>query len=303
MTAQRTVKSLATGLTVAALLTTTAGCNGKPSAAKANTVTAPTTGQTSDATPSASLTASPSPAPTVPAGPSWADYLPVRNGRTCTYGSTSSGSSFTVTSTLTQKYSHVMATTDGTTFDLTYSTVTSATGQPTSRTAPTVLPYRLASDGTLQTRPGSVSRYGFRYTFTGFEVYPTISELRAGKHRSSTITLNISGTTAATQQSLTPSLLPGQRVLKAALTLDVGPASRRASIKTGQGVYSDVVGVSFKGLKLNVLNATAAGKQQFASLSSLLSTIGSGIVYLAKGVGFVDTLTLGTHVPLRRCAG
>ena len=227
----------------------------------------------------------------------------MRNGRVCTAGTTIHGSGFTVTSTLTQHFLNVTSTAVGTAFNLRYSVVTKSTSQPTSTSGPTVLPYLISNDGTLQTRPGAVSQPGIRYSFTGFEVYPTIAELRAGEHRRSTITMNLTGTTAASEHSLRSELLPGQTALKAALVIDVGPAPRRAFIQTGQGGYRDLVGVAYRGISLKLLNGNATGNKDFASLGGLLKTSASGSVYLARGVGFVDTVALGQHVLLRRCTG
>ena len=184
-------------------------------------------------------------------------------------------------------------------------TVVKETPPPSTPLAPMrqTLRYTFLANGAIATAPGAYSNALWHYTYTGAEVYPSVAALRAGDTNASSLSLTMTGATAASRASIAPLLLPGHTALDITFHYQVGLAPPQFSITTPAGTFTNLLGVEFHITSVGVSDATKKGG---ASLRSLLSALGSEIsatTYFAPGAGAVATTTLGHTILLDRCSG
>ena len=208
-------------------------------------------------------------------GPSWASYLDTHPGRTCTLkGTLSMGGAGAVLSTLAQTVVSSSGSESATVihYRIQTASVASAGGVPPIRSSMTV-PYEILSNGMLGVAPGGYAMgSGLQITFDGFEMYPTVAELRSGRAITSSVSGTLTGTTAA------------------------------ARVRTPAGTFHDLVAVDVKMTSMTPLNATAQAKSALEAGGSLAGAFGSRL-YFAKGTGLVQAYSGGVTEQLAGCSG
>jgi hypothetical protein len=244
-------------------------------------------------------------APATPAAgdPSWREYYPLRVGYECVLGATLKTESISLTSRQTQTVSSVRKVADGTRVVLHTRSVTTAPGIPPSAVTLDV-PYVFVDDGTLRASPGLTTTLGLRVSYRGFQVFPSVPDLRRGRSSRSKVSMSISATTDAMRRVLARAF-DGRESLDLDLVYDVGAAPDRRAIATPAGRYTDVIGITINLSSFHIHDAP--NDVDAATNGTIRALVGNGITsYFAKGVGMVLTESSGsfgkTSVRLRRCA-
>jgi hypothetical protein len=233
---------------------------------------------------------------------SWREYFPPRPGYQCTFGAVLETGSISVASRQTQTVTSVRKAADGEHAVIRTRTVSTAPGvRPVTLTADN--PYVFAKDGTLRAAPGVGTSAGLRVTYDGFQVFPSVPDLRRGRSAHSKVSMSVSATTEAMRRALA-SDLGGRGSFKADLAYDVKAAPRRRAIVTPAGRYTDVIGIAIELSAFHLRNAPS--EVDAATRSVLRGLFDNGATsYYAKGVGLVLTEASGplgtTSVRLRRC--
>ena len=225
----------------------------------------------------------------------WASYLPVVAGRVCTSTSTSTFGQFKSVATGTSTIIAPKLAPDGVHFSLQNVTnvTTTGPGTPTQTQSQTMTyPYVLANDGTVRASPGDITKSGISFTYSGFEVWPTIGALRQGQSTTTTITATLEGTTPATKSALQQALNNGQDSATVSVTFKIGPAPPLSSISTPAGTFRNLVGVQEQIVSANAPGAPAGTDSDITSVASALGE-GKTDVYFAQGVGIVETKLSG----------
>ena len=220
----------------------------------------------------------------------WASYLPVIAGRTCTYRATSTFGQFTSVSQQTSIIPSAQLEADGVHFTIRSTTTTTTTGPGTpaqTQTETLTYPYLLANNGTVRVSPGNISKSGLSYTYSGFEVWPTVAALRQGQSVTTTMTVRLSATTAALRAELAKAL-NGQSGIDATVTFKVGPAPILGPIVTSDGTFANTIGVQVSLVSEHEANAPPGTD---AGIMKLARAFGPGKtdIYFARGVGPVET--------------
>ncbi len=229
----------------------------------------------------------------------WSSYLPVIAGRTCTYRATATVGQFTSVAEQASRIDSPQLKADGVHFSIHSTTTTTTTGpgiQPESESQTMTYPYVLANDGTVRTNPGSISRSGIEYGFSGFEIWPTLISLREGKSITTTIESRFAATTEAMRAELRKAL-HGPDEVNATVTLKVGPAPPIGTITTPAGTFTNTIGVRSTLVSEHVENAPLGTD---AEVMKAMRALGPGAtdVYLARGVGIVETKQGGPFASL-----
>jgi hypothetical protein len=165
-------------------------------------------------------------------------------------------------------------------------------------------PYVFANDGTLRAAPGVGTAAGIRVRYHGFQVFPSVPDLRRGRGAHSTVSMSLAATTDAMQRALASEL--GRTSVKADLEYQVRAAPSRRVIVTPAGRYTDVIGISVELRAFHLRNAH--GDLGAAAGDVLRGVFGNGSTsYYAKGVGLVLGEASGsfgtTSLRLRSCTG
>jgi pimeloyl-ACP methyl ester carboxylesterase len=243
-------------------------------------------------------------APPIYGGLQWRDYFPVRIGRQCTLTTSVHLGDITSEATQTQTTTSAGFQAQGVYFVIHAVTAAHAPGSSVTNTL--TIPYLLANDGTLQAAPGLTDNSQLKYTYKGFEVYPSIQELQHGKTRTSTVSITISGRTAEMTKLLAQAT-HGSPTITINLMFKVGSAPARSTITTPAGTFTHPVGVEITGIK-------ERAPSQSSSTNSAIDTLIEAfvgkriIVYFGRGTGPILNENLGglfgpTTVRLTGCRG
>ena len=260
----------------------------------------------STAEPAASSSASDAADSTSPASaaPSWRDYFPPRQGHKCAFVATLDTGSVPIVTHQTQTVTSVRSAADGQHVVIRTRSVTTAPG---IRAVTTKVdnPYVFAEDGTLRAATGLASGVGLRVTYDGFQVFPSVPDLRRGRSAGSKVALSMSATSDAMRRALADEL-GGRTSFKADLEYEVSAAPSRRAIVTPAGRYTDVVGIAIRLKSLEL--RSAGGDLEAAASDALRGLLGNGSTsYYAKGVGLILAEASGslgtTTVRLRGCTG
>lgn len=239
-------------------------------------------------------------------GPPWSDYLPARDGRVCTYSSSSQsedafmGLDMATETTKTLTYSNVHEESDGTHFTVTNNektvTIMEYGDGETDRVPITQqqdLEYVHANDGTLRAAPQIVNRQGIKASVDKLLVYPTIADLQEGESTTTSTELTMRSSGAGEQADIQQYLDPGESALKMRVTYTVKGVPPK-EITTLAGTFTDVVGVSLRIESLEALNANDEMSRDFEDLGQMAAEAGGEtIVWYAHDVGIVRTETKG----------
>lgn len=244
-----------------------------------------------------------SPAPAASADPSWREYFPPRAGHECTFATTFEAPSLRVVGRQTQTVSSIHREADGQHVVIRTRSVTTVPGsRPVSITIDN--PYIFANDGTLRAAAGLATTAALRVRYHGFQVLPSVPDLRRGRSAHSKVSLSVSGMTGALRRALVS--LGARGSFKADLEYDARAAPSRRAIVTPAGRYTDVIGVAIKLTAFHLRNAR--NDVDAATQEGLRGLLGNGATsYYAKDVGLVLSEASGsagtTTVRLRGCAG
>ncbi len=254
------------------------------------------------AVPAAGTSESPAPAPF--RGPSWTEYLDTQSGRTCTLKNPSPATAGNVDARLTQTVVSTATRPSGEVVN--YRIATSATvlggGVPPIRSALKV-PYEVLRTGQLGVTPDAYALGGgLALTFQGFEIYPTVRELQAGRSQRSALTGLLRGATATTRHQVEQLTTSGD-VLKFRMSFIISAAPPRASIVTPSGTYRNLVGVKVAFSKMTLVNGSQQAKQAFSATSGLGKAFGNSLLYFSRGTGLVQGTSAGTEEQLTGCRG
>lgn len=257
------------------------------------------------ASPSAASDAAGSTSPAeASAAPSWRDYFPPRRGYECAFVATLDTGSLRVVSRQTQTVASVRSAADGQHVVIRTRSVTTAPGiRPVTLKVDS--PYVFAEDGRLRSAPGLASAAGLRVTYDGFQVFPSVPDLRRGRSARSKVALSMSATSDAMRRALADEL-GGRTSFKADLEYEVSAAPSRRAIVTPAGRYTDVLGIAIRLKSFQLRNAES--DLDAAASDALRGLLGNGSTsYYAKGVGLVLAEASGsvgtTTMQLRDCAG
>jgi pimeloyl-ACP methyl ester carboxylesterase len=239
----------------------------------------------------------------------WSSYLPVIAGRTCTYRATSTVGQFTSVAQQTSVIPSAQLEADGVHFSIRSTTTTTTTGPGTTPQAQSQMLtyfYALANNGTVRVSPGNIAKSGLSFTYSGFEVWPTVAALRQGQSITTTMTARFSATTAALRAELNKAL-NGQDSIDSTVTFKVGPAPPIGPIVTQAGTFTNTIGVRVVLVSEHEAHAPAGTDAQVIKVAHAFGP-GTTDVYFARGIGIVETkqsgllASLSSPVELTRCA-
>lgn len=227
---------------------------------------------------------------------SWSKYFDLSIGRTCTLAAKAKIDGVDVLSTDSQTLLSMKPKKSGSILEIRVKTVSTTPGI-TPIVSKSVVPYQLLDDGALGVAPDVGTMSGFNWSFTGDELYPSISALKKGVAITSRFSGVLSGATAANSAALKNMVLSGKQ-LNVSFVIRVSSAPALKEIETPSGTYRNLVGVDVKVVSANALNAKSAAKSTFSSVAKASSSV----IYFAKGVGIVKGVSSGITLLLRRCA-
>lgn len=242
-------------------------------------------------------------------GPQWSEYLPVQNGRVCTY--TDEEGDFADDTSQTWEYFNVREESDGTHFSV-RNAIENATPveleNGESYLPPVItetVEWRLADDGTLRSEPGlftaEVEPPGYSVfdptyldmSSDEFIVFPAISDLRRGESLSSLIAITGRPANPDVQARLQEVLEPGESTLKlrAVYTVEGVPPKE---ITTPAGTFTDVIGVAVVLEDIETLNVADAEERMgldselYETTQSFIGALGKTTTWYARDVGAVQ---------------
>jgi hypothetical protein len=237
-------------------------------------------------------------------GPTWADYFIAHKGRSCVVGNTVRRGGRSVRNRVRQTVVSADRVDGGASVHMRIVTRAIANFKTTRKLAPLTsdLHYLLADDGTLRAAPQVLrARPPFTFALSGFEVYPSIHDLRSGRSSTSELKVKLGSTDSALRSELSDATTSGHE-LEFEVTTKVAAAPEVPRLVTPAGVYRHIVGVRIHFSSPRVLNAAPGVADQVDPLMhGMASAFGTTDVYFARGVGQVLTKLPGTRLPLLRC--
>lgn len=233
-------------------------------------------------------------------GPQWSEYLPVQNGRVCTYFNSYTEEELdrSVINVVTSEYTNVREEPDGTHFTLkgtAETTTIDESGEDETFTQTMTPEWVLANDGTLRSEMSALTdSWQFNtedmdMSVDEFMVFPSIDFLRQGESNTSSSTGTWRATTPEAQAEFEQYLEPGESAMKFRVVYTVEGVPPK-EITTPAGTFTDIVGISFKVDKIEALNANAEGRTELDERTEFLTDPSSNTVnWYARDMGVVQT--------------
>lgn len=239
--------------------------------------------------------------PIVRAAPlnSWLAYLDTHVGRACTLSGVADKAlnvraydTMVVLSNRTTSAGHIVK----------YKITTGSTAPGTAPISQSMaVPYVALNDGKLGVPPslGSLGP-GLQWSFHGFELFPSITGLRAHESLLSLINMSLHGTTPSARQQVRALVTRGN-VLQIRIVFNVKGVTVPSSLKTPLGTYTDLVGLKVALSSMKALNANSKSAGDFSAAGGLAALFKTTL-YFAPGIGLVASNVSGQEMTLSGCS-